>query len=168
MSLCITHCDQREENCAGDVLTANDEKHMRSASFILHFRTFAPSSAACPLSRHLTLTFRFCSCSVTDCTQSMSVTFCVFTKNNQKKQKNTQNDGPCLTGSPLAALSPCVWATRFGSGGTVGHPPSLSHPAPPLSGPLEVMLITWIPSGWHGWGTRRWNPYFMHFAWGGN
>lgn len=129
MSLCITHCDQREENCAGDVLTANDVKHMRSASFILHIGTFAPSSAASPLSRHLTLTFCFSSCSVTDCTQSMSVTFCVLTK--KTTQKNTQNGGPCLTGSPLAALSPCAWATRFGSGGTVGRPPSLSHPAPP-------------------------------------
>lgn len=115
MSLCITHCDQREENCAGDVLTANDEKHMRSALFILHIRTFAPSSAASPFSRHLTLTFCFCSCSVTDTgAQSMSVTFCVLTKKkttptlDQKKKKkiNTkQNSGSSLTGSPLVALS---------------------------------------------------------------
>lgn len=109
MSLCITHCDQREENCAGDVLTANDEKHMRSASFILHIRTFAPSSAASPLSRHLTLTFCFCSCSVTDCTQSMSVTFCVLTKNNQKNtQKKPKTVGPAWQG---LHWQPCLLAS---------------------------------------------------------
>lgn len=145
MSLCITHCDQREENCAGDVLTANDEKHMRSASFILHIGTFAPSSAASPLSRHLTLTFCFSSCSVTDCTQSMSVTFCVLTKKQPKKQPKNHPKRWALpdrvsTGSPVSLrLGHQIWLWWYC--GTASLIIS-SSPAPPLSGPLEVMLIT--------------------------
>lgn len=36
------------------------------------------------------------------------------TKENQKKK----NSGPCLTGSSLAALSACIWATRSSTGDT--------------------------------------------------
>lgn len=145
MSLCITHCDQREENCAGDVLTANDEKHMRSASFILHIRTFAPSSAASPLSRHLTLTFRFCSCSVTDCTQSMSVTFCVFTKNNQKKHpKRWALPDRVSTGSPVSLrLGHQIWLWWY-----CGTPSLIisSSPAPqrPIGSDANNMNSKWL------------------------
>lgn len=93
MSLCITHCDQRKENCAGDVLTANDEKHMRSASFILHIRTFAPSSAASPFftpfDPDLSLLFLLC-----DRLHTINVCHLLRVDNKKKKPSKNKTVGP--------------------------------------------------------------------------
>lgn len=51
-----------------------------------------------------------------------------------------QNGGPSLTGSPPAALSPCIWATGSSTGGT-GTSSLIICPYPSFNSPLEVILI---------------------------
>lgn len=104
------------------------------------------------LSRHLTLTFFVFCYSMSDWTQSMSVTFCII-----------KNSGASRIGCPLAALSPLFGPLDLLLV-VLGHPPW----PPPFTNPLEVTLITWILTNWQAWRIWRYNPYFMHFAWGDN
>lgn len=130
-------------------------KNMQTASFISG-RCAVPFTPFDPDLLFLLLFF------LSDCTQSMSVTFCMI-----KKKKKKKKAGPSLTGALLAALSACIWATGASTGGT-GTSSLIIFSYPAFNSPLEVMLITWIPTDWHGWRTHGHNLYFMHFAWSGN
>lgn len=136
-------------------LTANDEKHMRAASFISghcvmlrHFFPFTPFDP--DLSSPLWFYVRL-----------HTINVCHLLRDHKKQPT------PSWQGLHWQPLSPCIWATRSSTGGT-GTSSLIISSTPPSTSPLEVMLITWIPTDWHGWRTRRWNPYFMHFAWVGN
>lgn len=93
-----------------------------------------------------------------------TINVCHLLHDQQQKKKKS---GPSLTGALLAALSACIWATGSSTGGT-GTSSLIISPHHAFNGPLEVMLITWIPTDWHGWRTQGHNLYFMHFAWSGN
>lgn len=98
-------------------LTANDEKHMQAASFISghcvmlsHFFTFTPFGP------DLSFLLRFH-------VRLHTINVCHLLRDHK-------NSGPSLTGSPLAALSPCIWATRSSIGG-IGTSSLIMSSTPP-------------------------------------
>lgn len=98
-------------------LTANDEKHMQTASFISghclmrsHFFPFTPFDP--------------------DLLVLLLLSVRLHTINVCHLLRDHKNSGPSLTRSPLAALSPCIWATRSSTGGTGTSSLIIPHPHP--------------------------------------